>query len=219
MGRCLTEYYLNNKDFIELVAGVDRKKEVLDIPIYSNLFECIQNHHIDVLVDFSSYPVSYEFVMFALENKINVISGTTGYQEEDFMHIEKLANINKTGVIITPNFSTGATLLAKFLKETMNYFNKLEILEAHSVSKKDIPSGTAKYLKKIAGFDVPIHSIRLPGIIAEHTMEFSDGKQILVLTHKTLNRESFISGIDYAIKEVYNTKCIKVGIQEKNSEV
>lgn len=215
MGSFLMEYYKSSQnDSINLLAGVGRQNSFNGIPIYSNLIDCIKNHNIDVLVDFSTHPVSLEFVVFALENGINVVSGTTGYSKADLNMIKKIAKKNKRGVIISPNFSLGGIIIAKFLEEYHKYFDQIEIIESHNITKKDIPSGTAIVLNELCQNKCNnIHSIRLPGIIAEHQIILADGTQIIEIKHKTLNRDSFIRGINYAINDVYNNKSIKVGIE------
>lgn len=203
--------YLKDKNEYEVIGGISRNELALGIPIYHDLKTCLENETFDTLIDFSIYPYCLEVLKQAIINKINIVSGTTGYKKYDAEQLTYLAKKNQVGIIISPNFS----LINKEIKEVIiqikNNLPNVEIIEEHNTHKKDKPSGTAKYFAKILNVDKEkVHSLRIPGIIANHHLIFSDINQTIIFSHKINNRQAFINGIEHSIIEVTNYKTIDI---------
>ena len=105
-------------------------------------------------------------------------------------------------VLIVPNFSIGAVLMMKFAAEASRHMTKAEIIELHHDKKIDAPSGTAARTAELMNGDVPIHSVRLPGIVANQEVILGDVGQSLTIRHDTINRESFMPGVLLAVRRV-----------------
>lgn len=210
MGAFLYKYLLSIKKYT-LIAGISRQDLSIGIPIYKDFKSCLDNERFDTLIDFSLYPHCLDIVKLAIKNNINVISGTTGYKSEDAEIIKDLAKKNNVGVIIKPNFSLINKELAEFMIQLKKNLPYIEIIEEHNIHKRDKPSGTAKYLAKLLNVDNEhIHSLRIPGIIANHRIIFSDPYQSVIFTHKINNRQAFINGIEHSLFEVTNNKTIDI---------
>ncbi|HEY8364763.1 MAG TPA: dihydrodipicolinate reductase C-terminal domain-containing protein [Haloplasmataceae bacterium] len=210
MGSFLYNYLKQKKEY-EVVCGISRQNLQLDIPIHSDFSDCLNKYKIDTLIDFSIYPYCLDIVKKAIVNGINVVSGTTGYKKYDAKIIRLLAKKYQVGVIITPNFTFVNKKTTDLIKQLRNSYPYIEIIEEHSIHKADKPSGTAKYFAKILKVDNDkIHSLRLPGIIANHHFIFSDHNQSITITHKINNRQAFINGIEHSLIEVTNYKTIDI---------
>ncbi|QVK16978.1 dihydrodipicolinate reductase [Mycoplasmatota bacterium] len=210
MGAFLYDY-LKEKNEYEVVAGISRQNLDLGIPIHPEFKTCLENEQFDTLIDFSIYPFCLDIIKKAILNQINVVSGTTGYKKYDVQHLKYLAKKNQVGIIISPNFSLVNKEMSELIVQIKNILPNVEIIEEHNIHKKDKPSGTAKYFGKLLNVDREhIHSVRLPGIIANHHLLFADNNQSIFLTHKINNRQAFINGIEHAIIEVTNYKTIEI---------
>ncbi|ERJ12791.1 4-hydroxy-tetrahydrodipicolinate reductase [Haloplasma contractile] len=212
MGSFLYEY-LKSIENIEVVGGIDRTNKTFEVPIYNHISECLLDSEFDVLVDFTIYPSCLDTILFAINNEINVVSGTTGYKEADVQIIEEAARKNKVGVFISPNFSKGTKYTVEMLKKLKDEFKSHEIIEEHSTHKKDKPSGTAKYLARVLDMEIDqVHSIRLPNILANHQILFADEFETISISHTIHSRDAFLGGIEEAIRLVYNENFVKVNI-------
>ena len=210
MGAFLFDY-LQKKAEYEIVAGISRQPLEWGVKIYEDFKTCLMNESFDTLIDFSIYPQCLDVVKLALSHKINVVSGTTGFKKYDAQHIQYLAKKNNVGVIISPNFSLVTKEVEEFLVQMKKMLPNIEIIEEHSIHKRDKPSGTAKYFAKLLDVDQEkVHSIRLPGIIANHHLIFTDEDQSITVIHKINNRQAFIIGIEHAIIESTNHKTNKI---------
>lgn len=211
MGSFLYNYLKDKKEY-DVICGISRKKLALDIPIYPDFKSCLsENKDIDTLIDFTLYPHCLDVVKQAINNKINVVSGTTGYRKYDAKQIINLAKKNNVGVIITPNFSLINKEFIDLIVQFKKYLPYIEIIEEHNIHKRDKPSGTAKYLAKVLNVSKEkVHSLRIPGIIASHKIIFSDFNQSIIFTHKINNRQAFINGIEHSLIEVTNYKTIDI---------
>ncbi len=212
MGAFLFDY-LSNRPEYKVVAGISRQSLDLGINIYYDIKSCLENEEIDTLIDFSFYPNCLDTVKQALINNVNVISGTTGYKKYDGQQINYLAKKHQVGVIISPNFSMVNKEIEELTIGIKNYLPYVEIIEEHNIHKKDKPSGTAKYFAKLLDVEPDkIHSIRIPGVIANHHILFADLNQSITLSHKIHDRQAFINGIEHAIIEVTNYNTIQIMI-------
>ncbi|NLC94708.1 MAG: dihydrodipicolinate reductase [Bacilli bacterium] len=210
MGSYLYNYLKERNDW-QVVCGLSRQNLDLPIPIYKDIKSCLENEQFDTLIDFTHYPSCLEVVKQAIIHNINVVSGTTGYKKYDEKLIKYLATKHNVGVVISPNFSLLSQDIADLIYQIKKLFPYCEIIETHGIHKKDKPSGTAKYFANLMNLDYAyIHSVRLPGIIADHTLTFADEYQSLTITHRINNRQAFIAGIEKAIIDVTNLKKVEI---------
>ena len=143
-----------NQEGMELVAALDYKHvgeslaelemfpPDLDVPIYLNLKQLIEETKPDVLIDLTSPQAVYDHVKVSLLHNVRPVVGTTGFTDDQLNELKTLAETNKVGCIIAPNFAIGAILMMKFAKEAARYLPDVEIIELHHDRKLDAPSGT-----------------------------------------------------------------------------
>jgi len=150
----------------------------------------------DVLVDFTTPSTAVSNAREAVEAGVHVVIGTTGFD------IDQLRGLSGANIFIAPNFAIGAVLMMQFAMEAARHFQKAEIIELHSHKKIDSPSGTAARTAELMGGDVPIHSVRLPGLVAHQEVILGDVGQTLTIRHDSLDRESFMPGVLLAVRRV-----------------
>jgi 4-hydroxy-tetrahydrodipicolinate reductase len=155
----------------------------------------------DVVVDFSTPDTALENARHCLEAGVHCVMGTTG---ADF---SELAGVGSANLFVAPNFAIGAVLMIRFAAEAARHMPECEIVELHHDGKVDAPSGTAALTAKRiaeAGGNVhePIHSIRLPGLVAHQEVLFGGPGQTLTIRHDSVDRESFMPGVLLAIRKV-----------------
>jgi 4-hydroxy-tetrahydrodipicolinate reductase len=156
----------------------------------------------DVLVDFTIPSTAVENAREAVSAGVHVVIGTTGFDPAE------LAGLSGANVFVAPNFAIGAVLMMQFAQQAARHMAKAEIIELHHDRKLDRPSGTAARtaaLMSEAGSklgEVPIHSVRLPGLVAHHEVVFGDVGQTLTIRHDSLDRQSFMPGVLLAIRRV-----------------
>ena len=155
----------------------------------------------DVVVDFSTPDAAVENARACVEAGVHCVVGTTG---ADFSELEGAGSAN---LFVAPNFAIGAVLMMQFAQEAAKYMPECEIIELHHDRKLDAPSGTAARtadLVRDAGGNVhePIHSVRLPGLVAHHEVIFGGLGQTLTIRHDSLARESFMPGVLLAVRKV-----------------
>lgn len=214
-----------------------------NIVVEDDIKKAILNKCPDVVVDFTQPSSVFENVKLYLNNKIKAVIGTTGLTSEQIEEIEKLSKQNNTGCIIAPNFSIGAILMMKFASIASKYFNNAEIIEYHHNQKKDAPSGTAiktaqlmtnnnddfklgncpeketiqgsrggEFIRDGKG-KIQIHSVRMPGFVASQEVIFGSDGQTLKIHHDTINRECYMSGVEFAIKHVAKNNAFVYGLE------
>jgi 4-hydroxy-tetrahydrodipicolinate reductase len=155
----------------------------------------------DVVVDFTQPDTALHNATLCLEAGVHCVMGTTG---ADFSQLEGVGSAN---LFVGPNFAIGAVLLMRASQMIVEHMPECEIIELHHDDKKDAPSGTAKWTAELireAGGNVhePIHSVRLPGLVAHHEVIFGGLGQTLSLRHDSLSRESFMPGVLLAVRKV-----------------
>jgi len=154
---------------------------------------------LDACVDFTTPDAAPANVRAALEQDVSCIVGTTGWDPQPF---DTLARERGLRLFVAPNFSIGAVLMMRFAAEAAPYMPRAEIIELHSEMKKDAPSGTAAATAKLIGGDPPIHSVRLPGLVAHQEVIFGAEGQLLTIRHDTTARESFADGVLLALSKL-----------------
>ncbi len=157
----------------------------------------------DVVVDFTRPDTALENALACVRAGVHVVIGTTGFDAAPLLALgpELPANI-----FIAPNFAIGAVLMMRFAAQAAEHFPKAEIIELHHDRKLDAPSGTAArtadLMREPLGADVPIHSVRLPGLVAHQEVIFGGLGETLTIRHDSLARESFMPGVLLAVRRV-----------------
>ena len=150
----------------------------------------------DVMVDFTRPDTAVENARAAVAAGVHVVIGTTGFD------VDELRDLEGANVFVAPNFAIGAVLMMRFAAEAARHMERAEIVELHHPAKLDAPSGTAKRTAEMIGGEVPIHSVRLPGLVADQEVIFGDVAQTLTIRHTTTDRTSFMPGVLLAVRRV-----------------
>ncbi len=159
-----------------------------------------------VLVDFTTPETALANALACIDAGVHAVVGTTGFdalalRTAAFAQAEPRAN-----VLVAPNFAIGAVLMMRFAAEASTHMAKAEIVELHHDRKLDAPSGTAKRTAELiaaaSGKQPPIHSVRLPGLVANQEVILGDLAQTLTIRHDTIGRESFMPGVLLAVRRV-----------------
>jgi 4-hydroxy-tetrahydrodipicolinate reductase len=158
----------------------------------------------DVLVDFTVPGTALENVRACLEAGVHAVVGTTGF---DLDAAREAAEASQANCFVAPNFAIGAVLLMEVSQTIARHMPECEIVELHHDRKLDAPSGTAKRTEELidaAGGSVhrPIHSIRLPGLVAHQEVIFGGIGQTLAVRHDSIDRSSFMPGVVLACRKV-----------------
>jgi 4-hydroxy-tetrahydrodipicolinate reductase len=153
----------------------------------------------DVLVDFTIPSQAVGNARTAAAAGVHVVIGTTGWDAEEL----RSAVAGAPGkVFAAPNFAIGAVLMMRFAAEASRLMAGAEIIEYHHPAKLDAPSGTAARTAALMEGEVPIHSVRLPGIVADQDVILGDVAQTLTIRHVTTDRTSFMPGVLLAVRRV-----------------
>jgi 4-hydroxy-tetrahydrodipicolinate reductase len=158
----------------------------------------------DVLVDFTTPSTALANAKEAVAAGVHVVIGTTGF---DPVELGDLAGAS-ANVFIAPNFAIGAVLMMEFAKQAATHMARAEIIELHHDGKVDRPSGTAARTAALMAQaapsigEIPIHSVRLPGLVAHQEVILGDLGQTLTIRHDSIDRESFMPGVLLAIRRV-----------------
>ena len=206
------------------------------IPFSSDLDKLLTDVKPDVMVDFTIAKASLPAVRIASAHKVNLVIGTTGFTPENLTEMEQLAQSNQTGIFIASNFALGAVLMMHFASLAAKYMDYAEIIELHHEKKLDAPSGTAIFTaNKMAAArgkpfsqavddgqnfpsrgqkhsGIPVHSVRLPGLMAHQEVLFGGLGQTLSIRHDTIGRECYTPGVLLAIQAVVKQKGLVQGL-------
>jgi len=156
----------------------------------------------DVLVDFTVPDTALANARQAVGAGVHVVIGTTGFD------LQALKEFRGANVFAAPNFAIGAVLMMQFAAQAARHMAKAEIIELHHDGKVDAPSGTAKRTARLMAeaapnrAEVPIHSVRLPGLVAHQEVILGDVGQTLTIRHDSIDRESFMPGVLLAVRRV-----------------
>ncbi len=154
----------------------------------------------DVVVDFTVPGQAIANARECLAAGVHVVIGTTGFDLDELRTV--CADHPGANAFVAPNFAIGAVLLMRFAAEASRHMQAAEIVEYHHPAKLDAPSGTAKRTAELMEGDVPIHSVRLPGLVADLDVILGDVAQTLTLPHVTTDRTSFMPGVLLAVRRV-----------------
>ena len=192
----------------------------------------------DLVVDLTVPAVSQSIVEFAVANGLNVLVGTSGWSHDRITALERtITDKLDVGVIIVPNFSVGSVLATAFAALAARHFESIEIVEAHAATKADSPSGTAVRTAELIGdaraalgpviaphadqrargqqvSSIPIHSLRMQGVVAKQDVIFGGTGETLTLSHETLSPSSYEAGIMLALRAARTTRGVTVGLDK-----
>jgi len=193
----------------------------------------------EVVIDFTHPDVVMANLKFLIDNGIHVVVGTTGFTDERLAQVESwLSEKPQTSVLIAPNFAIGAVLSMHFAQQAARYFESAEVIELHHPNKADAPSGTAARTARLIaearkglppnpdatstglegarGADVdgiPVHSVRLAGLVAHQEVLFGTQGETLTIRHDSLDRSSFVPGVLIAVRGVRARPGLTIGIE------
>jgi 4-hydroxy-tetrahydrodipicolinate reductase len=161
----------------------------------------------DVVVDFTTPETAPANVRDALAAGVHSVVGTTGFDLDELRSVAEAAASDGARCFVAPNFAIGAVLMMEFARRAAVHMPQCEIVELHHEAKRDAPSGTAKRTAELieaAGGNVhqPIHSIRLPGLVAHQEVVFGGEGQTLTIRHDSTDRRSFMPGVLLAVRRV-----------------
>jgi 4-hydroxy-tetrahydrodipicolinate reductase len=156
----------------------------------------------DAAIDFTRPDAVRANVERCLGARVPCVVGTTGLGDDDLAALDASARAGDVPVFVAPNFALGAVLMMRFAAEAGRHLPRAEIVELHHEAKLDAPSGTAKATARLLPGDVPIHSVRLPGLVAHQEVLFGGDGQLLTIRHDTLSREAFVPGVLLALERL-----------------
>jgi 4-hydroxy-tetrahydrodipicolinate reductase len=186
----------------------------------------------DLVIDFTNPDVSERVVDFAIENNLRLIVGTSGWNKEKIDRVKSKIAGTKAVVAIVPNFSIGSVLATKFAADASKFFDGIEIIETHNVTKVDAPSGTALFtslaisearngrpaneqtgeVKDPLFNGIPIKSVRLPDKHAEQEVTLTAADEFLYVRHEVTSHEVYGKGILLAIQKIMKLSGLSVGM-------
>jgi 4-hydroxy-tetrahydrodipicolinate reductase len=192
----------------------------------------------DVVIDFTNPEVSERVVDFAIDNNLRLIVGTSGWSKEKIDRVRSKMSGTSAAVAIVPNFSIGSVLATKFAAEAAKYFDVIEIIETHNITKVDAPSGTALYTSQAISearngvpaeeqlgivtdpvFNgIPIKSVRLPDKHAEQEVTLTAADEVLYLRHEVTSHEVYAQGILLSIHKAMKLSGLSVGMLDLMGE-
>ncbi len=183
----------------------------------------------DVVVDFTQPAVALANALECVRAGVHAVVGTTGFDLEELRgELESIAReaaaaapgTARANVLVAPNFAIGAVLMMRFAAQAARHMAKAEIIELHHDRKLDAPSGTAARTAALmaqasGGPPPPIHSVRLPGLVAHQEVLLGDLGQTLSIRHDSIDRESFMPGVLLAVRRIAGLeRRLTVGLEE-----
>ena len=229
MGAIACETIQKNPAFT-LVAALGR---------YDDLGDQITQHQAQIVIDLTLADCVYANALTIIEHHAHAVIGTSGLQHEQIQVLQQRCDQQQLGGIIVPNFSIGAVLMMHFSGIAARLLSEVEIVEIHHQQKLDAPSGTAiKTAELIAAArtttpqqastqtitlpgargacykDIPIHSLRLPGVLAKQHVIFGNTGETLTLAHESIDRHSFMPGLILACQRVQQLKSMYYGLEK-----
>jgi 4-hydroxy-tetrahydrodipicolinate reductase len=200
----------------EVVGGVD---------VGDDLAALLERERPQALVDFTQPVAAVENAIVAAAYGVAPVVGTTGIPPDGVDRVEAACRQQGVGGVVAPNFAVGAVLMMRLAEMAAPYFDAVEVIEAHHATKADAPSGTALAtarrlaarrrftraatekvtLEGTRGGEhdgVTVHSLRLPGLVADQEVVFGLAGQTLTIAHRTTSREAFVPGVAMAIRKV-----------------
>ena len=200
--------------------------------------DALADARVEVVIDFTHPDSVMGTLDYVIAHGMHAVVGTTGFTDERLSTLRATLAANPgIGVLIAPNFSVGAILLMKFAVQAATYFESVEIIELHHPDKADAPSGTARHTAELVaaarsgmvapdatvtalpgarGADVdgiPVHSIRLRGLLAHEEVLLGGPGEVLTLRHDSLDRSSFMPGVLLGVRQISVHPGLTVGLE------
>jgi 4-hydroxy-tetrahydrodipicolinate reductase len=215
MGRLAREAICEAPDMV-YAGGFTRIRNPED-DAFDDVHELIAQRLPEVIVDFTTRPATQNVARAAVEARIPVIIGSSEWNAEEREELAALCEQKDSGALLVPNFAIGAVLMMRFAEEAARFFPTVEIVELHREDKRDKPSGTAaataERIRTQGGpQDVPIHSVRLRGLVSHQEVLLGNTGELLTIRHDSLSVASFAAGILYAIRNVSNVRGLRIGL-------
>lgn len=204
-----------------------------------DLKKSIQDSNAQVVIDFTHPEVVFKNALAIIEAGACPVIGTSGLKTDEIEKLLAECAEKKIGGVIAPNFSLGAVLMMKYAKEIAKYIPRAEIIEYHHDNKADSPSGTSLRTAEMIGSvikdkqaepktfretvpgsrgaihcGVPIHAVRLPGLLAHQEVIFGETGETLTIRHDSIDRISFAPGICFACEKVVTVDKMVYGLEE-----
>ncbi len=198
--------------------------------------EVLDASGIDVVVDFTQVEAARDNLAWMAAHGVHAVVGTTGFDDADYERFR--ADFTRSNCVIAPNFAIGAVLMMRFAELAAPYFETAEIIELHHNQKIDAPSGTAMHTARrmaAASRDwapdpttkhvlegarggrtvdgIPIHSVRLQGMVAHQEVLFGTTGQSLSIRHDSYDRTSFMPGVVLAVKRIASVPGVTLGLE------
>jgi len=211
MGRAVVAAVEAEED-LSLVASVDLLLAGGE-GAYADLPSALAAVRPDVLVDFTLPEAVFANARAALQAGVHVVVGTTGLTDAQVAELRALAEAGDANAVIAPNFAVGAVLMMRFAAEASRHMARAEIVELHHDAKLDAPSGTALRTAGLMAGEVPIHSVRLPGLVAHQEVILGGLGETLTIRHDSLSRESFMPGVVLAVRAVPGRPGLTMGLE------
>jgi 4-hydroxy-tetrahydrodipicolinate reductase len=191
---------------LELVARIAPSLAGAGEGAFGDLEEALEAGRVDVVCDFTRPDLLETSVAACLARRLPLVLGTTGVDPARRARFGEAAREAGVPIFHAPNFALGAVLAMRFAVEAARHLPRVEIVELHSEHKLDRPSGTAaataERVTQETGAEVPIHSIRLPGLVAHQETLLAGPGELLTIRHDALSREAFVPGSLLAIRRV-----------------
>jgi 4-hydroxy-tetrahydrodipicolinate reductase len=220
---------VRDADDLTLSAEVD-----VDEPL-----SLLTHNDTEVVIDFTHPSVVMDNLKFLIDNGIHAVVGTTGFDDKRLGQVRSWLTANaEVSILIAPNFAIGAVLSMHFAKQAARFFESVEVVELHHPHKADAPSGTAGRTARLiaearkgmppnpdatsTGLDgargadvdgIPVHSVRLAGLVAHQEVLFGTQGETLTIRHDSIDRNSFVPGVLLAVRHVKERKGLTVGIE------
>lgn len=225
---------------MELVAGLDRPRDaveaILPCPVFSDPWICFSESRPDVLVDLTHREAAEANIPAAIACAVRPVVGTTGIAAQRLAQWDRELREQKLGGLYAPNFAVGALLMMRACQMIAPFLERAEIVEYHHEAKKDAPSGTAAKTAQLIAErmgerrsataqasregdryhvvdGVPVHSVRLPGLVAHQEVMFGGAGETLTIRHDSLSRASFMPGILLGVRRVMDTIGLVDGLE------
>lgn len=157
----------------------------------------------DAAIDFTAPGAVLGNMRAALAAGVPCLVGTSGLAEEGLTELDRIARGSGVACLVVPNFAIGAVLMMRFAEQAARVMPHAEIVELHHETKADAPSGTAAATAARMGGGVPIHSVRLPGLLAHQEVVLGAEGQTLTIRHDTTSREAFVPGVLLAVERLH----------------
>jgi 4-hydroxy-tetrahydrodipicolinate reductase len=192
------------------------------IPRFARLDEGLPAGSVDVVVDFTNPGAVLGNIRTCIQRGVAAVVGTTGLATADLQAVGREASASGVPVLVAPNFALGAVLMMRFAAEAAAFLDACEVVELHHDRKLDAPSGTAKrtgilveevWRERGIERTVPLHSVRLPGLVAHQEVIFGGLGQTLTIRHDSISRESFMPGVLLAVRRIGSVKGLVIGLE------